>query len=71
MRSLNAAVYPNVDEKPLFRSPNRGEPPCSNVAGAGRFEREDIDLWFEQRGASPATRGPKRTQAGLCSGARP
>lgn len=45
----DVAAYLNVDEKTIYRLAQRGELPGFKVAGAWRFEREDIKSWIHER----------------------
>lgn len=45
----DVAAYLNVDEKTIYRLAQRGELPGFKVAGAWRFQREDLRRWIEQR----------------------
>lgn len=55
MTVRDVAAYLNVDEKTIYRLVQRGELPGFKVAGAWRFQREDIDRWIaSQKTASPS-----------------
>jgi excisionase family DNA binding protein len=61
MTVRDVALYLNVDEKTVYRLPQKGDLPGFKVAGTWRFKRDDIDAWIEQRKARPAD---ERKEAG-------
>lgn len=61
----DVASYLNVDPKTVYRLVNQGELPGFKVAGAWRFQREDLENWIERqkavargRAARPAVLSP-------------
>ena len=49
MTVRDVAAYLNVDEKTIYRLAQRGELPAFKVAGAWRFQGEDLQRWIDQR----------------------
>jgi excisionase family DNA binding protein len=48
MTVRDVAATLNVDEKTIYRLTQRGELPGFKVAGAWRFQREDLQRWINQ-----------------------
>ena len=46
----------NVDAKTIYRLAQRGELPGFKVAGAWRFQRDDLRRWIDQRKRCAARR---------------
>lgn len=53
----DVAHYLRVNEKTVYRLTQRGELPGFKVAGAWRFQRDDLDAWIEARKRLAARRG--------------
>jgi len=53
MRVREVAEYLNVNEKTVYRLAQRKELPGFKVAGAWRFQRQDIDAWIQSQKAHP------------------
>lgn len=49
MTVRDVAVYLNVDEKTIYRLAQRGDLPGFKVAGAWRFQLNDIQRWIDER----------------------
>jgi excisionase family DNA binding protein len=49
MTVRDVAATLNVDEKTIYRLAQRGDLPGFKVAGAWRFQREDLQRWISQR----------------------
>lgn len=49
MTVRDVAANLNVDEKTIYRLAQRGDLPGFKVAGAWRFQREDLQRWINQR----------------------
>lgn len=49
MTVRDVAEYLNVDEKTIYRLAQRGALPGFKVAGAWRFQREDLQRWIDER----------------------
>jgi len=47
MTVREVAAYLNVAEKTIYRLAQKGELPGFKVAGAWRFQRQDLDHWIE------------------------
>ena len=63
MTVREVAAYLNVNEKTIYRLAQRRELPGFKVAGAWRFQREDIDHWItaQKQVASRARALPPKT----------
>lgn len=53
MTVRDVAAYLNVNEKTVYRLAQRKELPGFKVAGAWRFQRQDIDQWIQSQKAQP------------------
>ena len=49
MTVRDVATFLNVDEKTIYRLTNRGDLPGFKVAGAWRFQHEDLQRWVDER----------------------
>lgn len=57
MTVRDVAAYLNVNEKTVYRLAQRGELPGFKVAGAWRFQRNDLEEWIRERKQKGAFEG--------------
>jgi excisionase family DNA binding protein len=50
MTVREVAAYLNVNEKTVYRLAQRRELPGFKVAGAWRFQRQDLERWIRKQG---------------------
>jgi len=60
MTVRDVAAYLNVNEKTVYRLAQRGELPGFKVAGAWRFQRQDLERWIELRKIESSGKGSSR-----------
>ena len=49
MTVREVATYLNVAEKTIYRLAQKGELPGFKVAGAWRFQKQDLDTWINDQ----------------------
>jgi excisionase family DNA binding protein len=60
MTVRDVAAYLNVNEKTVYRLAQRRELPGFKVAGAWRFQRQDIDQWIQRQKTQPEPGAARR-----------
>ena len=60
MTVREVAAYLNVNEKTVYRLAQRRELPGFKVAGAWRFQRQDIDQWIQSQKTQPEQGAARR-----------
>ena len=56
------AAYLNVDEKTIYRLAQRGALPGFKVAGAWRFQRDDLQRWIDDQKTRSSTHQQRSRQ---------
>ena len=57
MTVREVAAYLNVAEKTIYRLAQKGELPGFKVAGAWRFQRQDLDMWIQAQKEAASRQG--------------
>ena len=71
MTVREVAAFLNVHEKTVYRLVQRGELPGFKVAGAWRFQRNDLDGWIAaQKRELREARGAESTRLNVTAGNR-
>ncbi len=57
MTVVEVAEYLRLSQSKVYEMAQKGEIPCSRVAGQWRFKRDEIDQWMKSKRPSPSGEG--------------